>query len=44
MGLGVVFVGWDVYNIAKDSKKTSVGAAIREIADNLENQLETYKN
>ena len=40
VGLGAVFIAWDVYNIAKDSKKISVGVAIREIADNLENQLD----
>ena len=40
VGLGAVCVAWDVYNITKDSMKTSVGTALREIAEICENQLD----
>ena len=38
VGLGALFIAWDIYNIVEDSMKKSSGAVVREIADALENE------
>ena len=40
IGLGALFIVWDVYNTVKDGQKKSLGNTLRELAEELEKQTD----